>query len=92
MRIEISESNYKAMCEITKDIPAELAAKAKKSDKGNERIVCECKYGPLMTGDAHGGDHILAIVQAANLLREISYTAQINRLQEERDGYQDPIG
>ena len=43
-----------------------------------------------MSGDGQcGGDYIVAIVQAANLMREISYNAQINRLQEERDGYAD---
>jgi hypothetical protein len=90
MRIEISESHYKAMCEVAKSIPTELAAKGTKSKNGNERIVVECRQGPLMAGDGRcGGNYITAIVQAANLMREISYNAQINRLQEERDGYAD---
>ena len=90
MNIVISEANYKALCEVAKSLPTELAAKGTKSKNGNERIVVECKQGPLMSGDGQcGGDYIVAIVQAANLMREISYNAQINRLQEERDGYAD---
>jgi integrase len=64
MRIEISESHYKAMCEVAKSIPTELAAKGTKSKNGNERIVVECRQGPLMAGDGRcGGNYITAIVR-----------------------------
>lgn len=90
MRIEISEANYKALCEVAKALPTELVAKGTKSKNGKEMIVVECKQGTLIsTYSACIGDDLVAIVRAANLMREISYNAQIVRLQEERDGCAD---
>ena len=90
MRIEILESHYNALRELAKDIPLELVAKETKTKKGNERIVVECKHGQLLSGSI-GGEHVVAIVRAANLMRQIYYHAEINRLHEEEDGYRDPF-
>jgi hypothetical protein len=87
MKIKISESHYKAMGEAVKNIPTELVAKETESAKGNKGILVECRHGPLMRADEHNGSQVVAIVRAANLMREIYYNAEINRLQEERDGY-----
>ena len=88
MKIEISDANYKAMCEVAKSIPTQLTAKSHVTKRGNEIIDVDCSHGTLMSG-VDVGDYIVAIVQAANLIRVISYNAQINRLQEERDGLED---
>lgn len=89
MKIEISESHYKAMCEAAKSIPTELVAKETESAKGNKGILVECRNGPLMRADEHVGMAVVAIVRAANIMREIYYNAEINRLQAERDGFED---
>lgn len=91
MRIEISEQNYKALCELAKRIPVELAARSKKTKRGNEYVDLETRRGAVATVDAElGGELIVSMVQAAKLMREISYHAQIVRLQEERAGETSP--
>lgn len=76
------------MCELTKGIPTELSVREteSKAKSSNTRLIVECRQGPLLHGDSHFGGYIMPIIQAANLMREISYNAQIHRLQEERDG------
>lgn len=85
MRIEITESHYKALAEAAKNIPQSLSAKQSVSKNGNETIVVECHQGQLMRSGGDGHEMIVAIVHAANLAREIYYNAEIIRLQEERD-------
>jgi len=83
MNIDISESNYKALVELAKNIPTELLVRESESGKS---IVVECRHGNLMSGNLGQASAIIAIIQAAKIIREISYNAQIHRLQQERDG------
>ena len=85
--MEISQSVYEDICKAAKYLPPGLEAKESTSKKGNTVISVNCERGTLATISNCKPEMIVSIIQAANLLRELSYDLQIKKLQYEREGF-----